>query len=206
MKNDEKVLVGIGIVAGFIILYLLIRNSQKNNQLKDREDKIADLERYIAMQESINSEIKKRLIELIHNDIEIEAEIANELGQILILLEVKQESTAIMKLAKIIENLLKELYKKDQKLKEVPKRHGRKNVSFADYLEHAKDEGAITTEDWHFLSVMKIIRNEEAHELAVKKESTKVQATLISGIGTILGLCRRLKKKSLNGTVFIEAT
>lgn len=167
-----------------------------------QEDKIAELERQISLQDSINAEIKHRLIELIHNDIEIEPSIANELSQILILLEVKQESTAILKLAKIVENLLKELYKKDPKIKEVPKRHGRKNISFADYLEHAKDEGVITTEDWHFLSVMKIIRNEEAHELAVKKELTKIQATLISGISTILGLCRTLKKKSIEQTEF----
>lgn len=202
MKTTDRVVISLGVVAGFIILYLLIKNNQSKQKSQMQEDKIAELERQISLQDSINAEIKHRLIELIHNDIEIEPSIANELSQILILLEVKQESTAILKLAKIVENLLKELYKKDPKIKEVPKRHGRKNISFADYLEHAKDEGVITTEDWHFLSVMKIIRNEEAHELAVKKELTKIQATLISGISTILGLCRTLKKKSIEQTEF----
>ncbi len=193
MKNN-KLVIALGVVAGFIILWLLIENSKK-------DEKIAELQKEIDENENINEEIKKRLTELIQNNHEIAPQIANELGQIAALLEIKQDTTAVFKLAKIIENLLKQLYKGNLKLKEVAKKNGRKIPVFNDYLEHAKDENVITTEDWHLLSVMKIIRNEEAHEIDVKKERTRILASFISGMGIILGLCKMLKKKTIDAEV-----
>lgn len=193
MKNN-KLIVALGVVAGIIILWLLIENSNK-------DEKIAELQKEIDENENINEEIKKRLTELIQNNHEIAPQIANELGQIAALLGIKQDTTAVFKLAKIIESLLKQLYKGSDKLKEVAKKHGRKTPVFNDYLEHAKDEKVITTEDWHLLSVMKIIRNEEAHEVDVKKERTRLLASFISGMGIILGLCRMLKKKTIEAEV-----
>src|SRR5690606_19304001 len=84
MKTTDRIVIGLGVVAGFIILYLLIKNNQNKHKSQMQEDKIADLERQISLQDSINAEIKHRLIELIHNDIEVEPSIANELSQILI--------------------------------------------------------------------------------------------------------------------------
>lgn len=193
MKNN-KLVIGIGVVVGIIILWLLIENSNKDK-------KIAELQKEIDENENINEEIKKRLTELIQNNHEIAPQIANELGQIAALLEIKQDTTAVFKLAKIIENLLKQLYKGNAKLKEIAKKYGRKTPVFNDYLEHAKDENVITTEDWHLLSVMKIIRNEEAHEVDVKKDRTRILASFISGMGIILGLCRMLKKKTIDAEV-----
>jgi len=45
---------------------------------------------------------------------------------------------------------------------------------------------------------MKSIRNEEAHELDVKKEKSRVLASFICGFGVVLGLSKRLKKQGLD--------
>ena len=180
----------ISVVIGFIIIWLLIDNDKK-------KWKIIALQNEINENENLTKEIKARLTELIKNNSEIDPKIANELEQILALLKIKQDTSAILKLAKIIENLLKELFKGDPELNELVQKNGRKSPVFADYLDHAKNKGIVSKEDFHLLSVMKIIRNEEAHELDIKKEKSRIIAAFISGLGLILALCRLLKKKSI---------
>ena len=178
-------------VAGVVITYLLIDNILK-------KVKISELQNRIDENEDLNSEIREKLTELIQNNNEVDPKISNELAQIVALLEIKQDTTAILKLAKVIENLLRELYHNDIDLIDLAKSKGRKSPSFADYLEHAKNKTTISNEDYHLLSVLKIIRNEEAHELSVHKEKSRIFAAFISGLGLVLNLCILLKKKTLN--------
>jgi len=190
MSNSKSLIPYLAIIAGVVILWLLSENEKKNKL-------ISNLRKTIDENESLTNEIKRKLNELIANNKDIEPRIANELSQIASLVAIKQDATAVLKLAKIIENLLIELYKKDNELKDKVKTSGRKKVVFADYLEHAKEKGIINAEDFHLLSVMKIIRNEEAHLLDVKKEKSRLSAIFISGMGFILVLCRILKKKTI---------
>lgn len=184
----------LAVVAGFLILFLLIDNDKKKKQ-------IISLKKEIEDNENITKEIKKKLTELIQNNPEIDQKIAAELGQTVALLEIKQNTTAVFKLAKIIENLLKEFYYEDAGLKKLSEKNGRKTPVFADYLEYARDKKILTNEDFHLLSILKIIRNEEAHDLDVRKENSKIIAVFISGINFILGLCKRLDKKSLDQSI-----
>jgi hypothetical protein len=119
------------------------------------------------------------------------------LTQIITFLNIKQDATALMKLAKVIENLLLELYGKDEELKAKVKADKRKKAVFADYLEHAKSKGLIGKEDYHLIAVLKEIRNEEAHELGVVKEVTRAAAALVAGIGVVISLCKLLKRTSV---------
>lgn len=98
------------------------------------------MKKEIEENENLTAEIKKQLRELIQNNSEIDPKIANELGHISALLEIKQDTSAVFKLTKIIENLLKELYKGEEKIKEIAKLNKRSKPAFADYLEHAKNE------------------------------------------------------------------
>ena len=184
----------LAVVAGFLILFLLIDNDKKKRQ-------IISLKKEIEDNENITKEIKKKLTELIQNNPEIDQKIAVELGQTVALLEIKQNTTAVFKLAKIIENLLKEFFNEDAGLKKLSEKNGRKTPVFADYLEYARDKNILTNEDFHLLSILKIIRNEEAHDLDVRKENSKIIAVFISGINFILGLCKRLDKKSLDQSI-----
>lgn len=178
------------IALAIVVVWLLYENAKK-------DDKIEELQKEIDENENLTNEVKERLSELIKNNKEVNPRIANELGQIAALIEIKQDNVAVLKLAKIIENLLKELYKGDKELKEIATKNNRSRVAFADYLELARNRNVITSEDYHLLSVMVIIRNAEAHELDVQKEKSRILAAIISGIGIILGLCKILKRKSI---------
>lgn len=177
-------------ISGAVITYLIIDRINKANKIKE-------LQKEIDNNDDLNKEIKTKLTELIQNNREVDPRVATELAQIVTLLDVKQDNSAILKLTKIIENLLKELYKGDIQLKELAKGNGRKSPVFADHLEHAKNKNIISSEDYHLLSVMKSIRNDEAHELAVSKHKSKIFASFIAGLSLVLGLCRLLKKKTI---------
>ncbi len=176
------------IVTGIIIVYLFIDNSRKNKEIKQ-------LKKEIDENADLTKEIKLQLTGLVNNNEEIDPKVASELGKIIGLLDIKQDTTAIFKLAKIIENLLKELYEGDDELQIISKKNGRKKAVFADYIELAKSKKIISTEDFHLLSILKLIRNEEAHDLDIKKEKSSLIAVLISGIKLVLGLSRLIKLK-----------
>jgi hypothetical protein len=177
-------------IGGVVITYLIIDSFKKSNLISELQSRIDD-------NEDLHKEIKTKLTELIQNNKEVDPKVANELAQIVALLEMKQDNSAIFKLTKIIENLLKDLFKGNEELKELAKVNGRKQPVFADHLEYAKKSKVISTEDFHLLSLMKSIRNEEAHELAVSKHKSKIFASFIVGIGLVLNLCQLLKRKSI---------
>ncbi len=188
--SKSKFGITIAVAACILILWLFYENDKKKKKIKELQNEIDE-------NQNLTKEIRERLTGLIQNNKEVDPDIANELGHIVALLEIKQDTTAVLKLAKIIEKLLKELYSKDTDLKELAKQNGRKSPTFADYLEFAKIKKVISAEDFHLLSVLKIIRNEEAHELDIHKEKSRVFAAFISGLGLVLNLCRLLKKKTI---------
>ena len=191
MSNSSKTFSSALLVAmGIVILFLAYDNITKTKKIKE-------LKKDIDENEDLSKEIKQKLKDLIENNSEVEPKIANELTQISALLEIKQDNSAVLKLAKIIENLLIELYEGDIKIKDVAKLNNRKNPVFADYIELGRNEKIISSEDYHLLSVLKIIRNDEAHQLDIKKDKSRIVSSLICGIGLVLGLCRILKKKTL---------
>lgn len=181
----------LGVAAAFVILYLLFDNDDKKKQIKALKKNIED-------NNLLSTQIKQQLTDLITNNKDIEPKIAVELGQITALLEIKQDSTAIFKLAKIIENLLKELYKGEATVKEIATKNNRKAPVFADYIEHSKNQKIISTEDYHLLLILKSIRNDEAHQLAITKEKSRLVASIVSGLNIILQLSSILKKQSLS--------
>lgn len=178
------------IAVSAIIAFLIIDNNNK-------AEKIRELKKAIEENEDLTNDLKKKLSELIENNKIIDPKIASELSQILVLLEVKQDSTAVLKLTKIIENLLKKIYQNNEKVKVLAKSYGRNTPSFSDYLEHSKNEKLLSNEDFHLLSVLKIIRNEEAHEIDIKKEKLKLISSLICGVGFVLGLTKLINKNNI---------
>lgn len=188
-KNNKWMIVTgtVAIVAVVVIVWLvLLRN-------KDKKE-LEELKKYVKSKDDLTAEIKKQLTELISKNPDIDENIANELAQISALLEIEKDTKAMLSLAKIIENLLKELYKTNTELKEVIKGKNRKTATFDDYLAFAHDKGVISKEDFHMLSVLKIIRNQEAHELNVKKDKGRIAACFIAGISITFSLFNLVKQ------------
>jgi len=187
-NNWKDIAITISVVAGLIILWLV---SDRKNLIAN----IQSLEKEIDANESLNEEIKRRLRDLVHSDEEsdLDADTKNELIAIAALIEINQETKALSALAKIIENLLKKLYKNDEGFKTEFSKQKRKTPTFHDYLEYAHKTGLINKEDYHLVSVLKIIRNEEAHELNVQKEQSRIVSTFITGLGIVMLLTKKLK-------------
>jgi len=173
------------IFAGILLaclIFVLYRKDQEIESLRDE----------INRNRQLSEEVKRRLNELLNSDIELDEKISQELLLIIPLLEIEQETKAIFSLAKIIENLLKELYRNDEDLQS--KFQNKKNgPSFNDYLEHAKENKVVTPEDYHLISILRIIRNEEAHELNVKKEGSRVAAAFTAGLSLVFKLTFLIK-------------
>lgn len=178
----------LAVTAGFIIFWLFIDREDKKAQIKKLEKEIDD-------HKNLNKEIKNKLKELIENNKEVDPEISNELGQIAALIEIKQDTKAMLSLVKIIENLLQRLYEKDGRLKQIAMSNGRKRPAFMDYLQLAQEDKHISKEDFHLISVAKMVRDEEAHELDVEKEKGKIVGSFLSGMAIVLTLCRIIKNR-----------
>lgn len=190
MNKDKKWMIIAGTVAAVavvVVIWLALLNKKKGKE-------IDELKKYVDSKNDLTAEIKKQLTELISKNPDIDENLANELAQIAALLEIEKDTKAMLSLAKIIENLLKELYKNNIELKTLVKGKNRKNPTFEDYLNFAHDKGVISREDYHMLSVLKIIRNQEAHELNVKKDKGRIAACFIAGISTTFSLFNLLKQ------------
>ncbi|MEO7215544.1 hypothetical protein [Mucilaginibacter sp.] len=162
-----------------IIIWLAGSNDEKNK-------KIEELSLALSASTGINDEIKKKLKELVAANPHIEADVAAELNDIHDLVDIQQDSKAILAMAKVIENLLKKIYRNDAAFKiKMLKR----KPTFQDYLNYAHEQKLISNEDFHHISIIKIYRNEEAHELDVKKEKSKVFSSMMSGFSIISTLC-----------------
>ena len=177
-------------VMGIVIVYLLITQQNKNKQ-------IAELKKAVNENDALNDQIKKKLQELLQNNPGIDDDIAKELASIAALLEIEQQTKAILSLAKIIENLLKKLYQGTDGLKVYLSEKKKRKPSFEDYIDYARSQNVISKEDYHLIEVLKIIRNEEAHELDVKKDKGKMVACFLAGLGITFGLCKLVKASGI---------
>ncbi|MEJ5996535.1 hypothetical protein WG904_19055 [Pedobacter sp. Du54] len=176
------------IAFGFILIWLLIDRESKKKEIEELTLKVDE-------NENLNESIKQQLQELIHQNNDLGQDIKNELAQIIGLINIQQQEGAVMKLTKIIENLLKKLYKDDEKFRTWYKNQPGKNAVFADYIEFAKLDNQISKEDYHIVKLMKDIRNQEAHELDIKKHPSKILVSFFSGVSIIITLTALIAKR-----------
>jgi hypothetical protein len=126
----------------------------------------------------------------------IDEDVKSELSQVAGLLGLQQEMPAILKLTKIIENLLKQLLKSDVEFSKWLSTKNKKSATFHDYLEFANQNAIITKEDFHLISSLKQMRNEEAHEMNVIKDRGKLIGSFIAGVSITIGLYNLVKAKA----------
>lgn len=83
------------------------------------------------------------------------------------LLRADQPVQAIATMAKILENVLKTCFEKDE---EFQKRYQKQpTINFGNLISHATEKGLFTPQQIAFLKELKGIRNKSAHELGVRR-------------------------------------
>lgn len=200
--KKEHLLFGGGLLVLAIVIYIIIERrkeeedlleknrqnlSTENNMLKKHILNLNhEIKELIDTKEELPKEVKSKLKALVDEYKGIDEKMANELLSVNALLDMKEETTAVMKLAKIIENLLKKIYKDDADL--------RSNPRFVDLINHAKHKNLIEKEEYHFLNGIREIRNEEAHNLAVKKSKNIISSSLSIGIFMIFKFSKIIKQ------------
>lgn len=198
MKKENLIIGGGAIILLAIIAYFLIEKRKREDELsesRDNEDRLSkenaalrnivtdlkdEVKEIIDKKDELSEEVKGQLKALIEEYKDIDEKVTNELLSVTSLIEIKEETKAIMGLAKIIENLLKKIYKDDSELNSNPR--------FIDLINHAKNKNLIERDEYHFLNGVREIRNEEAHNLAVKKGYNIVSTSLLIGVTIIFKL------------------
>lgn len=190
MKGKDIALGTVTIVAG-ILIYLLI-SEKALNKLKEKEIKNLKKEKKDLLLKSLNNkeqipnEIKRQIIELINNYNGVEDDICNELISVLELIEIGQEIKAIKDLTKIIENLLKEKYEKENDSK------SKKFVPLAKLIDYAKESNFFNQKEYNTACILRDFRNEESHNLNVTDTRNMIMASMLGGIELIFRIGKKL--------------
>lgn len=170
---------------------LLSANTELVEVVHEYEDNLSSLKKMIRDNDQLESEVKKKLVTLIDTYKGIDKKVSNELTAAMALIEAKQPTKAAFSLAKIVENLLKEKYSQNGDFREFIKSKNkgkRRSPVFNDYLEYAKNQNHIGSDEFHFAKGLKEIRNQEGHELDVKKQDSWLATAFFTGIGLIMRL------------------
>tara|TARA_B110000238_G_scaffold90495_1_gene99203 strand:- start:220 stop:828 length:609 start_codon:yes stop_codon:yes gene_type:complete len=192
MKKEDWIL---GLTAGLVIYLLnekrkdtnkIIDLNNSNNQLANKSNRLVgiaeqqnntlnqlnlELKKTIESKENLPDEIKTNLGKLISDFDKLDKNISAELISISSLIEIDEKPKALFTLAKIIENLLKKIYKE--------------KLNFNKLIDKAKEQKLITAEECHFVHGIREIRNKEGHEMNVKVESYLTASSFMIGIGII---------------------
>lgn len=162
-KEDNGWIIGLSVIAGFLIAWLAYDQSRTNKllqQANDENDRLSnekdilinankhlidrvseydnnlrDLKNMVADTDHIEDAVKKKITSLIDTYKGVDPRVSNELTAAMALIDAKQPTKAVFSLAKIVENLLKEKYQDDEAFKEFATS---KRPTFHDYLDFAK--------------------------------------------------------------------
>lgn len=149
--------------------------------------KVQELKLQIINDRKISKQVREQLLQLLQSDINLDPEIKAELLSIAELLKIEQETKAVFSLAKIIENLLRKYYETNEIFL------AKKNTTtFTNLLEFAKEDKLISLEEFHLLNLLRVIRNQEGHEVNVKKEKSKILVKMTTGISFIIKISKLL--------------
>lgn len=164
--------------------YLMEQLKQKehyNNVLKSNYLQL--LQEYLNKQKTLPDAIKEQLIQIRNQYVGIQDDIANELKNVVGLIDAGQEEIAIANLTKIIENLLKEKYVEMNIVKdksECPVLHK--------MIEKAKTLNWITERAFHFSMALKDERNTAFHEINPAVSKNEKIILFLAGIELIYNL------------------
>ena len=190
---NKNLILGIAIVATIILVWFILEDNRRlKDQNADKDDALreADSDKMKLINELLKisnqklpPEAERQLKELIMKYEVDNPSLAGEIKSILNLLENGEQEKAVASVSKIIENLLKDKFKNAKGL--MKKYKNKPFISFADMLDYAKEKKLLTKAEYNFAIGLKEFRNEEAHELNVRRETNWNISSVLLGIELI---------------------
>ncbi len=182
MNKSLIILLTVLAIGGFV---WAMNERSKKLLLQEKLDKKDDdylklMSGYLKNKKEIPKEIKDQLLNLRKEYAGINDKVALKLQTVIELIQDDKEEIAIEKLITIVENLLKEKYKKEFKDKKIPNLYG--------LLKKAKEWKWITDYQFNFSLFVKEQRNEEAHELTANFSKNEKYIAFLTGIEIIYQL------------------
>ena len=186
MSSKNALIIGLIIVTGIMIYFL----NEDQKALKAGKKRIKELEedRLRLIKDSLSNsvlsdEVKNQILKLISEYKNIDEDVSSELISVLSLIEIGQNEKAIKDLAKIIENILTEKFRKEEKFKKY-----KKFIPLANLIEYAKEIKLFNNKEYNASCILKEFRNEESHKLNVKYGNNWQMIGLLGGIEIIFKL------------------
>lgn len=191
MKPKTVAIIVISLVT-LLLIWLFINERERNNRLtrvvnkltkeneKLKQGYIELLEKYLQTQSNVAPDIIAELQKLKSKTDNLETDVHYEIDSVIRLVNQGEGVKAVKDLAKIVETKLKEKAIKDENFKKQPKLHF--------LLEHARDCKWIKSRAFENGLLLKDIRNEESHELAVQKEQYEIGMAIFGGIEILYAL------------------
>lgn len=182
MSKKAIYLIGASAIICIILLWWI--KNQEIEKLKDestnKDDYISELEannfelinEILKTDKTLPDNVKEQIINLIEKYKIRNVKVAIELESVIKLIENGEYEKAVMSITKIIENILKDKFAKDENFQiHLKNENGKKRKAvFNEFIEYAKSIKILTKAECQFALGLKELRNEEAHELAVKRE------------------------------------
>ncbi len=165
--NGKNVIIGaLAVISAVFIFYFI--QERKKNELSVAKIKKLEQERLKLIKDSLKKadipqEIKDQILRLINEYKDIDPNVADKLLDVLSLIEIGQKDKAIMDMAIIIENLLAEKFKNEEKFKGI-----KKYIPLGNLIEYAKQIKFFNSEEYNASCILRDIRNKVAHKLGVK--------------------------------------
>ncbi len=189
--NTRSIVIITLVVMAVVIVYFMIMQKQLSDQIQKLQAEKAEaeagylklLEDYMNKTKSIPESARIKLEELKNTYARINPDIEAELITVLDLLDGGKEAIAVEKLTKIVENVLKERLNV-----EAAGGKNDKRKTFMEMIREAIKMNVICERLGAFMNALRVMRNEEAHELNVQLDQNETLIYLLTSVHVLFEL------------------
>lgn len=193
-SNSKAYYVAYVLVAILVVIWIFISNEEKQKRMNEIIRKLKSenhklkiayldlLQKYLSDVDNLPSEVLTELNNLKDSIDQLDSDTHLELNETIKLVTEGKESKAIRELAKIVENKLKEKVAQDVEFKKKP--------MLNNLLIYAKEKGLINTRQYENCDLLRSIRNQESHELAVQVDRCHFGIAVLTGIEILYSISK----------------
>ncbi|MGQ2985491.1 DUF4145 domain-containing protein [Flavobacterium sp.] len=188
--TNRALLINASLIAIVIVAFYLLYKAYCNlKELKEENDRLREMnlllfKEYVKNCRAIPEDIQSQLTELTEKYEHIDSDIATELISTLEVYKNGHSQDCIVRLGKIIENLLS---------KKVAELSPARRRTLKDLIDSAKNLRILNEQEWNICEAIRGVRNKLAHEINVQINAGWTSITLLGAIQIIFQLSGEIK-------------